>query len=246
MTEFVLTKNYDDMSRRAAGIIAKQIMLKTDTVLGLATGSSPLGIYLYLTDKYKKGEIDFSHITCVNLDEYKGLTRENECSYYRYMYNNFFSRVNIDVNKTFIPDGGIADADEACEKYEEILAAVGGIDLQLLGLGHNGHIGFNEPSDVFSGGAHCVDLTKSTMRANARFFSSEKDVPAQAYTMGIRNIMDAEKILLVVSGADKAAIVKKAFFGDITPRVPASVLQLHHNVTVVGDSASLAEIADMI
>jgi len=246
MIKFILTQDYDDMSRKAANIIGAQIILKPNSVLGLATGSTPIGTYACLADRYTKGDLDFSKITSVNLDEYRGITHENDQSYYYFMHDNLFSKVNIDVNKTFVPDGTIADADEACAKYEEIIAATGGVDLQLLGLGHNGHIGFNEPAEVFPKRTHCVDLTESTIQANARFFASKEEVPTQAYTMGIQTIMDAKKILVVVSGADKAAIVKKAFFGEVTPLVPASVLQLHQDVTIVGDAAAFAEIKDLI
>lgn len=246
MIRFILTKDYDDMSRKSANFISAQILLKPDSVLGMATGSSPIGTYKYLAERYENGDLDFSRITCVNLDEFKGLSHENKHSYYRFMQDNLFSKVNIDVNKTFIPDGNIADADETCKKYEDIIEAVGGIDLQLLGLGHNGHIGFNEPSDIFPKRTHCVNLAESTIQANSRFFESKEDVPAQAYTIGIQTIMSAKKILTVVSGADKAAIVRKAFFGDITPNVPASILQLHHDVTIIGEAAAFSEIADMI
>ncbi len=246
MIKYVLTKDYSDMSRKAANILSAQILLKPDSVLGLATGSSPLGIYTCLAERCKKGDLDFSRITCVNLDEFRGVARESEHSYYRFMHYNLFSRINIDINRTFIPDGSIENADEACEEYERILTSVGEVDLQLLGLGHNGHIGFNEPAAVFSKGTHYEELTESTVRANARFFTSEKEVPTQAYTMGIRNIMSAKRILMVVSGADKSAIVKRAFFGDTTPNVPASVLQLHRDVTVIGDASAFSEIADLI
>lgn len=246
MIKFVLTKDYDDMSRKAANIISAQIVSKPDSVLGLATGSTPVGTYKCLAERCADGDLDFSKITSVNLDEYRGLTHDNDQSYYYFMHHHLFGKVNIDVNNTYVPDGTIEDADEACHKYEEIIAATGGIDLQLLGLGHNGHIGFNEPDKVFPKQTHCVSLTQSTIDANARFFASKEEVPTQAYTMGIQTIMNAGKILVVVSGADKAAIVKKAFTGDITPEVPASILQLHRDVTVVGDEAALAHIMDVI
>ena len=246
MMKFMLTKDYDDMSRKAANVITAQIVMKEDSVLGLATGSTPIGTYKCLAERYDKGDLDFSKITSVNLDEYRGLTHDNDQSYYYFMHHNLFSKVNIDLNNTYVPDGTIADAKEACDKYEEIIASTGGVDLQLLGLGHNGHIGFNEPADVFPKLTHCVDLTESTIQANARFFASKEEVPTQAYTMGIQTIMNAKKILVVVSGADKAEIVKKAFFGDVTPQVPASILQLHPDVTIVGDEAAFAEIKKFI
>ena len=238
----IRTRDYEDMSRKAADIIAAQVIMKPNCVLGLATGSTPIGTYARLVKKHKKGDLDFSGVTSVNLDEYKGLTKENDQSYYYFMNDNLFSKVNIDKNRTFLPDGTETDSDKACRDYNQIIADVGGVDLQLLGLGHNGHIGFNEPAAVFEAETHCVDLTESTIQANKRFFASIDDVPRQAYTMGIKTIMMARKILVVVSGADKAAIVKKAFFGAITPEVPASVLQLHPDVTIVADEAALSEI----
>ena len=219
----IRTRDYEDMSRKAADIIAAQVIMKPNCVLGLATGSTPIGTYARLVKKHKKGDLDFSGVTSVNLDEYKGLTKENDQSYYYFMNDNLFSKVNIDKSRTFLPDGTETDSDKACRDYNQIIADVGGVDLQLLGLGHNGHIGFNEPAAVFEAETHCVDLTESTIQANKRFFASIDDVPRQAYTMGIKTIMMARKILVVVSGADKAAIVKKAFFGAITPEVPASV-----------------------
>ena len=246
MIKFVLTKDYDDMSRKAANVISAQMTMKPNSVLGLATGSTPIGTYKCLAERCAQGDLDFSQITSVNLDEYRGLTHDNDQSYYYFMHENLFSKVNIDLNNTYVPDGMIADADEACSKYEAIIEATGGVDLQLLGLGHNGHIGFNEPDEVFPKLTHCVDLTESTIEANSRFFASKEEVPTQAYTMGIQTIMNAKKILVVVSGADKAPIVKKAFLGEVTPNVPASILQLHPDVTIVGDEAAFAEIKDCI
>lgn len=238
----IRAKDYDDMSRKAAAIIAAQVIMKPDCVLGLATGSSPIGTYANLVEGYEKGDLDFSGITTVNLDEYKGLPRENDQSYYYFMNHHFFSKVNVDPERTFLPDGTETDSDKACREYNQIIASVGGVDLQLLGLGHNGHIGFNEPNTVFEAETHCVDLAPSTVEANKRFFASIDDVPRQAYTMGIRTIMQAKKVLVVVSGKDKAAAVKAAFFGPITPQVQGSVLQLHNDVTVVADEDALSEI----
>lgn len=233
-------KDYYDMSRKAANIISAQVIMKPNCVLGLATGSTPIGTYAQLVEWYKKGDLDFSEVTTVNLDEYKGLTRDNDQSYYYFMNDNLFSKVNINLERTFLPDGMEPDSDKACADYNKIIADVGGVDLQLLGLGHNGHIGFNEPGMAFEAETHCVNLTESTMKANQRFFASMDDVPRQAYTMGIKTIMQAKKILVVVSGEDKASIVKEAFFGPITPSVQASVLQLHNDVTVVADEAALS------
>lgn len=236
----VRAKDYDDMSRKAANILSAQVIMKPNCVLGLATGSTPIGTYAQLVEWYNKGDLDFSNVTTVNLDEYKGLNRENDQSYYYFMNEHLFSKVNVNHERTFLPDGTEKDSEKACADYNQIIEDVGGVDLQLLGLGHNGHIGFNEPGDVFKAKTHCVDLTETTIKANQRFFTSIDDVPRQAYTMGIQTIMQARKILVVVSGEDKAGIVKEAFFGPITPRVQASVLQLHPDVTVVADEAALS------
>lgn len=233
--------DYQDLSRKAANIISAQVIMKPDCVLGLATGSSPLGTYKQLIDWYKKGDIDFSAVRTVNLDEYKGLTKENDQSYYYFMYNNFFKHINIRLENTNIPDGTEPDSDKECARYNAVIEGLGGIDLQLLGLGHNGHIGFNEPDAAFEKMTHCVNLTPSTIEANKRFFASIDDVPKQAYTMGVKSIMQARKILLVVSGSEKARILHEALSGPITPHVPASILQLHNDVTVVADEAALAE-----
>ena len=235
----IRAKDYEDMSRKAAAIIASQVIMKPDCVLGLATGSSPIGTYANLAAAYEKGDLDFSGITTVNLDEYKGLPRTNDQSYYYFMHENLFDKVNIDPANTNLPDGMEPDSDKECARYEELIESLGGVDLQLLGLGHNGHIGFNEPADAFDKVTHCVDLQESTIEANKRFFASADDVPKQAYTMGIGTIMRAKKVLLVVSGEDKAEIVAKAFSGDVTPEVPASILQMHQDVTVVADEAAL-------
>ncbi len=234
-------KDYNDMSRKAANLISAQILLKPNCVLGLATGSTPLGTYRQLVERYNQGDLDFSEITTVNLDEYKGLTHDNSQSYYYFMNENLFSKVNINKSKVFLPDGTEPDSETACQKYNEILHAVGVIDLQLLGLGHNGHIGFNEPADFFTTETHCITLSERTIQANARFFATAEEVPRQAYTIGIKTIMSTEKVLVVISGEDKADIVKKAFFGPITPQVPASILQLHRNAVIIADEAALSK-----
>ena len=225
----IRAKDYQDMSRKAANIISAQIIMKPDCVLGLATGSTPVGTYRQLIEWYEKGDLDFSRVSTVNLDEYRGLTHIDPQSYYYFMQENLFDHVNIDKTATHVPDGTNPDAADACVKHEQIIKSLGGIDLQLLGLGNNGHIGFN-----------LVDLAESTIRANARFFTSIDEVPKQAYTMGIRTIMQAKKILVVVSGEGKADIVSRAFFGPVTPEVPASILQMHPDVTVVCDEAALS------
>ena len=235
-------KDYKDMSRKAANIISAQVIMKPNCVLGLATGSTPIGTYDQLVEWYNKGDLDFSEVTTVNLDEYKGLPRTNDQSYYYFMHQHLFDRVNIDPERTNVPNGMEPDAEKECGRYEALIRSLGGVDLQLLGLGHNGHIGFNEPGEAFEKETHCVDLTESTIEANKRFFASADDVPKQAYTMGIKTIMQAKKILIVVNGENKADIVERAFFGPVTPDVPASILQLHNDVTLVGDEAALAKI----
>ena len=235
-------KDYQDVSRKAANIMSAQIIMKPNCVLGLATGSSPIGTYEQLIEWYNKNELDFSEVTSINLDEYKGLSPEDPQSYRYFMNTYLFDHVNIDKNRTFVPDGLATDSEKSCAEYNANILKQGGIDLQLLGIGRNGHIGFNEPGTVFKKETHCVDLTESTIEANKRFFASEADVPRQAYSLGIKNIMQARKILVVASGEDKAQIVKEAFFGHITPYVPASVLQLHNDVTLVADEAALSKI----
>lgn len=238
--KIIKTKDYEHMSRVTANLLSAQVIMKPDCVLGLATGSTPVGVYKQLVQWFQKGDLDFSEVTSVNLDEYKGLSPENDQSYRYFMNHNLFDHINIRKDHTFVPNGLEPDAEKACDDYNKIIHDLGGIDLQLLGLGNNGHIGFNEPSSSFEKETHCVDLTQSTIDANARFFSSLSEVPRQAYTMGIQTIMQAKKIVVAVSGQGKASIVKEAFFGPITPQVPASVLQLHSDVTVVGDEAALS------
>lgn len=238
--KIIKTKDYEHMSRVTANLLSAQVIMKPDCVLGLATGSTPVGAYKQLVQWFQKGDLDFSEVTSVNLDEYKGLSPENDQSYRYFMNHNLFDHINIRKDHTFVPNGLEPDAEKACNDYNKIIHDLGGIDLQLLGLGNNGHIGFNEPSSSFEKETHCVDLTQSTIDANARFFSSLSEVPRQAYTMGIQTIMQAKKIVVAVSGQGKASIVKEAFFGPITPQVPASVLQLHSDVTVVGDEAALS------
>ena len=233
-------ENYEDMSRKAASIISAQVILKPDCVLGLATGSTPVGAYQQLAAWCREGDLDFSQVKTVNLDEYKGLSPENPQSYRFFMNQNLFSHINISMENTHVPDGLEADSQKACRAYNEIISSMGAIDLQLLGIGHDGHIGFNEPGPAFEQETHCVTLTPLTIEANKRFFEKAGDVPRQAYTMGIKTIMHARKILLVVSGQDKAEILKKAIQGPITPEVPASILQLHQDMTLVADEAALS------
>ena len=235
-------KDYEEMSRKAAGIVSAQIIMKPDCVLGLATGSTPVGLYKQLIEWYRNGDLDFSGVRTVNLDEYKGISRENDQSYYYFMHQNLFDHVNIPAGNTHLPDGMEPDSEKECRRYEELIQSMGSVDLQLLGIGHNGHIGFNEPADAFDKLVHCVNLTQSTIEANKRFFASAEEVPRQAYTMGIQTIMRSKKILIIANGEGKADIVRDAFFGPITPMVQASVLQLHNDVTLVADEAALSKI----
>jgi len=232
-------KDYKELSRKAANIISAQVIMKPHAVLGLATGSTPIGGYEQLVEWYKKGDLDFSKVTSVNLDEYKGLSGDSDQSYRYFMNTNLFDHVNIDKSRTFVPDGLEEDSEAACAKYDAVIQSVGGIDLQLLGIGGNGHIGFNEPGEAFIPMTHCVALTKSTIEANARFFASMDEVPKYAYTMGIKNIMSANKVLLLASGEGKAQALYDSFYGPVIPEVPASVLQLHNDVVVVADDAAL-------
>jgi len=237
----IRAKDYKDMSRKAANIISAQILMKPDCILGLATGSTPIGTYDQLAEWYKKGDLDFSGVRSFNLDEYVGLSRTSDQSYYYFMHQYLFDRVNIEEENTHVLSGMEKDGEKECREYDEKIQSFGGIDLQLLGLGHDGHIGFNEPGADFEKGTHCVTLKKKTIEANSRFFGSEDAVPKQAYTMGIKSIMQARKILIVVSGADKADIAAQAFTGPILPEVPASILQLHNDLVVVGDEAALSK-----
>ncbi|MDR0381890.1 MAG: glucosamine-6-phosphate deaminase [Oscillospiraceae bacterium] len=232
-------EHYDDMSRKAANILSAQVILKPASVLGLSTGSTPIGLYRQLAEWYRKGDVDFSGVTTVNLDEYQGLAPDDPQSYARFMRENFFDHINVKLENTHLPDGLAADAERECVRYEAILRNSGGLDMLLLGIGHNGHIGFNEPGSAFEKGTHLVTLTQSTIEANRRFFRSEDDVPRHAYTMGIRSIMQARTIVVIVSGASKAGIVHRAFTGPVTPEVPASVLQLHNDVILVGDREAM-------
>jgi len=238
--EFVVAKDYADMSRQAADLIAACIKENPNCKLGLATGSTPEGLYDELVVDFETGELDFSGVTSFNLDEYRGLDHDHEQSYHYFMRKHLFDAVNIDPANTHVPDGSNPDAATACRAYEEAIRAAGGIDIQLLGIGHNGHIGFNEPAADFPKYTNCVDLTESTINANSRLFDSVEEVPLQAYTMGIGTIMKARKILVVANGSGKAAIVRDAFFGPVTPFVPASILQFHPDVTVIVDEQAAA------
>ena len=231
--KFITVDTYEKLSRQAANIISAQVILKPDSVLGLATGSSPLGTYKQLIEWYEKGDIDFSEVTSVNLDEYVGLDGTNDQSYRYFMNKNFFEHINIDINNTFVPNGCAVDLAVEGKRYDEHMAELGGIDLQLLGIGLDGHIGFNEPDKYFVKSTHVVDLHESTIKANSRFFANIDEVPKRAITMGMVSIMQAKKILLIASGKEKRDILEKAFYGPITPEIPASILQLHPDITVI-------------
>ncbi len=236
--KIIIAKDYEELSAQAAEVIKSQIVAKPDCVLGLATGSSPIGTYKCLVAEYKNGNVDFSNVKSANLDEYVGISRTHEQSYYAFMKENLFSHVNINVENTYIPNGENLDSEAETKRYDAVLENLGGVDLQLLGIGHNGHIGFNEPADHFSKGTNCIALHESTIEANTHFFPSKADVPTKAYTMGIGTIMKAKTILLVASGKDKAAAIAGMVNGDITPQLPASILQYHQNVIVVVDEAA--------
>lgn len=242
MVRIIQTENYEAMSLRAADMLAGQIFLKHDCLLGLATGSTPVGLYQELIKKYESGALSFAALHTVNLDEYRGLAPTHEQSYRYFMQHNLFDHVDIKPENTHVPDGLAADPEAECRRYDALCRSLGRTDVQLLGLGRNGHIGFNEPGDCFIKETHVVDLTESTIQANARFFATADEVPRQALTMGMGVIMDAKRILVVASGADKADAVYAAFCGPITPKVPASILQLHRDVALVADKAALSKL----
>ena len=228
-------KDYNDMSRKAANIISAQVIMKPQAVLGLATGSTPVGAYKQLVEWYNKGDLDFSQITSVNLDEYKGLSGDNDQSYRYFMNHNLFDHININKENTSVPCGTAEDLQAECERYEQLVEQTGGVDIQLLGIGNNGHIAFNEPCEEFPEKTHVVDLTQNTIEANARFFESMDQVPKKALTMGIGTIMKAKKIVLLANGPKKAQTIHDTVYGPITPKVPASVLRLHPDVTIFVD-----------
>lgn len=234
--------DYEAMSRRAANLIAAELIRKPNCVLGLATGSTPVGAYQELIRKQQQGELSFAEAYTVNLDEYLGLSPENDQSYRYFMQTQLFDHVDVCAEHTHVPDGLAADTEAECQRYDALVRSLGYADLQLLGLGRNGHIGFNEPDICFQKETHVVDLEESTIEANARFFASREEVPRQAITMGIGCIMAARRVLLVASGADKADAIFHAFRGPITPACPASILQLHPDVVLVADEAALSKL----
>ena len=242
----IRAKDYQDASRKVANIISAQVILKPDCVLGLATGSSPVGAYQQMIKWCDKGDVDFSQTKTVNLDEYVGLAADHDQSYAYFMRKNFFDGINIDQKNTNLPNGLELDAAKECARYDKVIADLGGVDLQLLGIGANGHIGFNEPADQFSTGTNRVDLTASTISANSRFFENESMVPRQAYTMGMMAIMQAKRIVMIATGANKAQAVYDAFCGPVTPKMPASILQLHPDFVLVADEEALSLVGDKL
>jgi len=233
-------KDYDDMSRKCANIVSAQVILKPEAKLGLATGTTPIGCYRQLITWYEKGDIDFSEVTTYNLDEYLGLGPDDPQSYRYFMNHTFFDHINIDKARTHVPDGAAEDPEAACAAYDELMRQAGPLDLQLLGIGRNGHVGFNEPGEAFSKGTHVVELAASTIEANSRLFDSADDVPRRALSMGVHNIMSAKTILIAASGADKAQAVRDMIYGPVSPRCTASILQLHADCFVVADEEALS------
>ena len=244
MMRIYCEKDYQAMSRRAANIIAAEVIRKPDCVLGLATGSTPVGTYKELIAMYKQGDVSFKEVHSVNLDEYKGLAPTHDQSYRYFMQDNLFNHVDIDPAKTNVPNGLAEYAEAECAAYDKLVESLGYADLQLLGIGNNGHIGFNEPDSSFTKATHVVDLTESTISANARFFESANEVPRQALTMGIGCIMAARRILLVANGAGKAEALYNTVCGPITPECPATILQLHGDVVIVADEAALSKVIE--
>lgn len=228
-------KNYEELSELAANMFVDKIKKIEKPVVGLATGSTPEGMYANLIKKYQAGEISFANVVTFNLDEYAGLSKDNPMSYQYFMHQHLFHGVDIKPENIHIPNGLAEDLDKECEQYEELIQKEGKIDVQLLGLGLNGHIGFNEPGTPFDSRTHVVELEESTRIANSRFFNSLDEVPKKALTMGIGTIMEAKEIIFIVNGEKKADILRKVVHGDITEEVPASILQRHPNITLITD-----------
>lgn len=240
--KIIVCENYEEMSLKGAEIVKEQVNSKPDCILGLATGSTPVGLYTCLAEMNKKGDVDFSKVTSFNLDEYYPISPENDQSYRYFMNENLFSKINIDIAKTHVPNGMAEDPEKACKEYDESILAAGGIDLQILGIGQNGHIAFNEPADELYEGTHLTGLTESTIKANARFFEKEEDVPTKAVTMGIASIMRAKKIIILANGPAKCEVVKKLINGGITTNIPASILKVHPDVTLICDKEACPEL----
>jgi len=232
--ELICTDNYYEFSRKVANLLSAQVLMKPNCVLGLATGATPVGAYEQLVQWHKKGDLSFAYTTTVNLDEYIGLSADAEQSYSMFMHMHFFDRVDIDCKRTHIPNGMARSLEAECKRYDRIVKKLGRIDMQLLGMGHNGHIGFNEPGDQFFMDTHVVTLSEQTRTANSRFFNGKlENVPTQAISLGIRSIMQARKVVLAVNGEEKMDTLRQVLNGPVTPHVPASILQLHQDITVV-------------
>jgi len=234
----IIADNYEEMSKRAAAMVSSQVILKYNSVLGLATGDTPLGMYKELIKLYKNKEVDFSDVTTFNLDEYYELSRENTQSYYYYMNHNFFDYINIKKENTHILNGIAKNIKVECKNYDQQIKNEGGIDIQVLGIGANGHIGFNEPDVNFEAETHLVKLDDTTIKANSRFFSSTDEVPTTAISMGIKTIMQSRRVILLANGAGKADAIYKTVKGKICPEVPASILQFHPDATIIIDKAA--------
>jgi len=241
----VWCNDYEELSRKAAAIIASQIIIKPDSTIGFATGSSPIGLYANLVKKYQNGEISFANVKAFNLDEYVTGSREVDWSFASFMYKHLFSQVDIPEKNTDIPNGVAEDLEAECERYSEALAAVeGGLDYQILGIGANGHVGFVEPNTFYPLDTHVVDLEESSIVGQRPFFEDWSKIPTRALTVGVRPIMHSKQLLLIASGSGKSEILEKALFGEVTPNVPASLLQLHKGLTVVADKEALADILE--
>lgn len=237
--KIIPVKNKIEGGKVASKMIIDLINKKPDATLGLATGSSPESTYTELVEAFREGSVSFKKVRCVNLDEYVGLSENDEQSYRYYMWEKLFSKVDAISENIHIPNGKAENLDEECERYTTLINDLGGIDLQLLGIGHNGHIGFNEPSDSFIKNTHVVDLSPSTISANSRFFDSASSVPTQAITMGTAQIMKAKKIVLLAFGYEKSDILYQSLYGGITPFCPASILQMHNDLVVISDNEAL-------
>ncbi|GIQ68810.1 glucosamine-6-phosphate deaminase [Xylanibacillus composti] len=231
----IRTENYQELSRQAADMIQAAIENKPDCVLGLATGGTPIGTYQQLVERYREGSLDFSSVTTFNLDEYYGVSSDQEQSYHAFMFEHLFRHINVSHERIHIPFGMPEDIEKHCHYYEQIIQDAGGIDLQLLGIGENGHIGFNEPARCLQADTHLVQLSQETIRANSRYFPSIAEVPKQAITMGVRTIFQAKKIVLLASGANKADMIGRMLDGRITTDIPASLLKLHPDLTIIVD-----------
>ena len=231
----IVCENYEEVSKKAAQMILSQVTLKPNSVLGLATGSTPIGMYENLVKLNKNGDIDFSEVRTFNLDEYYKLPKESDQSYHYFMYKNLFNHININPENIHIPNGMTADVDAECERYDKLIKEAGGVDIQVLGIGNNAHIGFNEPTINFEKGTHLVELEESTIEANSRFFDNIEDVPKKAITMGVGSIFKSKKIMLIATGENKAEAIYNTVYGKVVPEVPASILQFHSDIVLILD-----------